>query len=97
MAEHPNPEEQAMETVALGADAEAFKRTALGRFLVDRADLEVSKGLAELYECDPADKEANIRLRNQISVAYMFKDWLSEAISAGQIAERQLRDMDATE
>ena len=97
MDELPNPEEQALETVALGADAEAFKRTALGRFLNDRALLEVEKCKQALVDAAPDDLEANTKLRNDIRVAYMFLDWLDEAISAGAVAERQLKEMDAYE
>ena len=72
-------------------------RTSLGRFLLQRADLEIEKGLYELYEAPAFDRDSNETIRNKIGVAYMFKDWLNEAVTAGVIAERQLKEMDAAE
>lgn len=87
-------EEELLSIAKMGIDAESFIRTPLGRFLMKKADREISEATEELIAADPAEWRPNQELRNRIHVARMFKVWMSDAIEVGQHALRQLEEME---
>jgi hypothetical protein len=78
----------------MGVDAEAFVRTPLGKFLMDKADSEIMDATSELIGADPEDVKANRDIRNRIHVANMFRTWMRDAIEIGRAAHEQLSDLD---
>lgn len=75
-----------MKVAILGIDAEGFLRTPLGIYLLDRADLDITRYMDELVDASPSDLEKNTELRNKIGVCLAFKGWIAEAIQSGRIA-----------
>lgn len=84
-----------IETARLGIEAEAFLRSALGRYLIDRADMDIDTAMVELVSVDPGDYKANREVRNKILIAKQFKQWLGEAIVSGQVATDNISEEDA--
>lgn len=79
----------------LGIEADAFKRTNLGRFLIDRAGVEIDQQIQLLKEADPDDVKLNRDIRMRIKVAEQFQTWMDEAIRAGLEAERRINAEEA--
>lgn len=78
----------------LGIDAEAFLQTPIGKHLKEKAQTELDVAINELVDADPDDVKANREIRNRIHVVGMFLKWMDEAITAGNEAHRQLRDIE---
>lgn len=87
-------ENQLRASAILGADAEAFMRSPLGNEMLKQADKEIAEATAALVAADPDDIKANRDLRNTITVAKMFGQWLRDTAVIGQNAADQLRDRD---
>jgi hypothetical protein len=88
-------EQQELEKARLGIEAESFLHSTLGRYLMERADLEVEQATIELIKADAGDFKANRDLRNKIQVAHNFKAWLVEAITAGRVATENISEREA--
>lgn len=91
----PDYEQMQMEAARLGIEAEAFLSSNLGRYLMERADLEIDKLTQELINLDPTNIADNTRVRNGIRVCYDFKDWLAEAVNSGRVAHRNILESEA--
>lgn len=78
----------------VGIDAEVFKRSDFGRYLVAQAEREIKEETQILVGLDPYDTKSNRESRNKIHVASMFLTWLEQAIGSGQLATDQLRNED---
>jgi len=77
-----------------GIDAEAFSRSDIGRFLIQKAQSEIDAETAALIDADPSDVKLNTDIRNRIHVAKMFLVWLDEAILVGRHAHDELRELE---
>lgn len=86
-----------MRRVQLGIEAEAFKRTPLGRYLQDRADHERDALIVKLIDADPDDVKTNTDVRNALHVVDMIEDWIDEVLSSAVAAQQQLNEMEASE
>ena len=78
----------------IGIDAEAFAKSDIGKYLIDKAQKEIEAEMAALVEADPADVKLGTDIRNRIHVAKMFLTWLDEAIQVGRHAHASLQEMD---
>jgi len=80
-----------MKAVNLGIDAEVFKRSAFGKYLVEQAHREIEAETQILVDLEPTDIEGNTESRMKINTAKMFLVWLEQAISSGQLATEQFK------
>lgn len=96
-AEMETAADYTIEKAKLGVEAENFLSTSLGRYLLDRSEVEVERLMRELVDTPTENTDANNRIRNQIAVARQFRDWVTEAIAEGRIAHDELREREAYE
>jgi len=87
-----NEESNQIEIAALGREADTFKASRLGRYLVQKAVSTSDEAVEALVKCGPSDLKSNTDLRNTIQVSQMFINWMDEAITEGVIAEECLID-----
>lgn len=85
-----NEEQELLQAVSIGADAEAFIKSSLGRAIKQRALDEIDQAVEELKTVDPTDAKKITELQNQIWRASAFIVWLAEIIQEGQNAEKDL-------
>jgi len=79
----------------LGAEAEAFIVSPLGRHLIAKAEDEVAAAVEQLKTHEPTDTEGIRRIQNDIRVAESFNYWLAEAVQSGINAISAMELMDA--
>lgn len=81
-----------LEKARLGAEIDLFLRSNLGRYLRERAELEVEQLKEQLiYAADGYDSQV---IRNRIAVARQFDNWLNEALNEGEMASDLIRQFD---
>jgi len=85
-------EEYDVRKAVLGIDAESFKRTNLGKYVFDRIVVEEKQIIEELIAADPGDLIKNTKLRADIAMHRMLPKFMNEAIAAGHMAERNIRN-----
>lgn len=78
----------------LGADAEMFKRTKLGQYIMDRCAVEVDKAFQALKSTPAEDTEKIRHWQNEIWKHETFELWLDEAINSGHGAMQNLKQME---
>ena len=49
----------------IGIDAEAFAKSDIGKFLIEKAQSEIEAEMAALVEADPADVKLGMDIRNR--------------------------------
>lgn len=76
----------------LGLDADVFLASDVGRYLLGRAEQEIEAAYLDLERVRAEDADTIRTLQNQIWRAKSIRQWLHEAIEAGNLAEQQLRD-----
>ena len=79
-----------MESAALGEAARLFIQSELGGHLTKKAADEVEQALAELVDVDPNDAKAVGAIQLRIKIAKQAVVWLTDTMSEGQNAMRQL-------
>lgn len=80
-----------VEQAVFGEEVRAFlEDDRIGRFLVNKAALEVEDAMLELKTVDPDDPKAIRRIQARIQVAESVVSWLAGAIDDGQRAREQL-------
>jgi hypothetical protein len=94
-AEEVTDREFQMHLAKLGIEAEHFQYSALGKYLYDRAEVQIESSTAELILTDPDDVKANTDIRNKINVGKMFIQWIEEAINSGKAAETNIEIEDS--
>lgn len=81
------------ESALLGLRAEEFLRSALGTYLVKRAEAERSSLLEEFTKVSPHDHEEIRSIQHRIAVLDCWQGWIGEAIIDGDRARGELVDM----
>jgi len=79
----------------LGADAEQFKRTKLGQYILDRCANSVDQAVNRLKAHDPKDAEGIRDLQNDIWKNETFELFMDDAIHSGHLAMQNLEVMEA--
>jgi hypothetical protein len=87
-------EEMVLERARIGIEARAFLNSSLGKYLMDRAELEEDMLMGRLRKCRPDDLRTNTDIRNDLNVIEYFRSWIGEAINSGMIAEQEAHLMD---
>lgn len=86
------PEDQErLRTVQFGIDVERFVQSDIGRYLLGCAAMDKAQALLGLADVDAADANAVRELQMIIRRADSFKEWLEDAMTAGDNAEAELR------
>jgi hypothetical protein len=89
MSEDPQ-RQQLFEYAALGREIDDFWHSKIGRYLLLRCEQEYVTGLSSLAECEASDTDKILRLQSDVRRAKSFKEWLTEAIQTGLMAEQEL-------
>ena len=92
-----SPEQYEVIKAVLGADAETFKRTKIGRHIYDRIEMEEEKLVEELIAADPDDVKKGTDLRNEIYKRRTLPMFIEEAIQSGHAARRNLEQMESSQ
>ncbi len=87
-------DDRELEIVRIGIEAENFLASALGTYMVEKADKLAEEATIKLILCKPDDVRGNTNLRNDIAVATYFKSWIESVISDGYVAERTINEQD---
>ena len=85
------------ERARLGAEAEAFFSSNLGKYIVKRAQAQIEEGYKALAEADPFDQKEIVRLQSYVSIARAVPEWLAQLINDGEIAFHQIQEEEAYE
>ena len=92
------PAEQAdVIRAVLGADAEAFKRTKVGKYIYGRIADEYEVLLDALILADPEDAKEQRRLRHEINLCACMPKFIEEAIQTGHAASRNIEQMESSQ
>lgn len=79
-----------MESAATGEAAKLFLQSELGRYVAGRAADDVEESIAKLIEADPGNAQLILKLQTEINVAKQAIVYLTEAMTEGDNAMRQL-------
>ena len=69
--------------IDFGIEVEAFLRSKVGQYLIQRAEGEIADALEALKEIDPDNAPAIRALQGQIKRAESIQYWMAEAIQEG--------------
>jgi len=87
-----NPDEPTVRWAAFGRQIELFLDGDIGRFLVEKAKVQIEDATAKLVVADPYNSQEIQKLQNRVKVAESIIEWLAEAIAAGHSALEELRN-----
>ena len=81
-----------LETAQLGVEAESFKSSRLGQYMVERAKGEIIDASELLCTVEPEDVRQIMHLQNQVYRANSFISWLNQLIEDGNFVIQEMRD-----
>ena len=81
----------------IGIDAETFKRTQLGQFILGHCERMAEEYTSKLKRVDPNNVNLVREYQNEIWKHEAFENFLDEAISSGHAAVNNLQKMEAFE
>lgn len=90
-----NPDDPIVRSAVFGKQVEQFLDTAIGRYLVGRAEEEAERALSQLRTVAPWRRRRIMDLQNQVYRAEAFQQWLADAIIDGQQALTIIEDSNA--
>ena len=82
----PEPNAVLLAQGSLGADAEEFMKSELGRTLIGLAKVETRVAMDALKRADPEDAKEIRKFQNNIWLAERFEGWLVQLIMTGRQA-----------
>jgi hypothetical protein len=85
-----------MTAVRFGIEAETFLASPLGRYIQKMVEAEVAEAVDQLKTVDPCDHAQIVKLQNNIYRAESVVAWLSNLITNGWEAEKEIRMMEGT-
>lgn len=88
-------EDPYLSVVRIGADAEVFLGSSLGRYLQDRSNKEIREATVELIDADPEDVTENRKIRQRIFRAGDALEWLIGAINNAEQAKIEIHQQEA--
>jgi hypothetical protein len=75
--------QELLDRAVFGRQVELFWGSGIGQYLRNRAQECYSDAIKELKAVDPTDARAVIKAQNEVRVAEMFEEWLSQAVIDG--------------
>lgn len=85
-----------LRAIDFGFEVEAFLKSDIGQYLINRAEGEIETAVEELKHVEPEDTTAVRNIQTRIKVAESVLYWLAEAISAGNLAQQELHERDGS-
>lgn len=85
---------QELEIAVFGKQVEIFWDSRIGQYLLENTLQDYNTALEKLKTVDPSDTKTILRLQGEVWRAESFRDWLSDAITAGMKATQILEGMD---
>jgi hypothetical protein len=82
-----------MADARMGIRIEEFLASDVGRYLIDRAEMEESAAIEDLLSAKDGSHES-LEARGKVGLARMFRAWLIEGVEAGISATLNLRIME---
>jgi len=70
----------------LGAQVDDFLSSDIGKYLMGKADRDITEAVELLKRASPWRRRRIIELQNRIHVAERFKNWILEAYQEGLVA-----------
>jgi hypothetical protein len=89
--------QELLERAGFGKEVELFWGSGIGQYLRNRAQECYSEAIQSLKSVDPTDTRAVIKAQNEVRVAEMFEQWLSQAVLDGLKALELLQGEDLDE
>ena len=81
----------------LGLDAEAFRRSNLGRYIFDRIEVEQEQLIQQLIEMAAKSSDVEVAAKAiEINMQRMLPKYIKEAIASGYAAERNIDLMESS-
>jgi len=77
------------EIIALGLEAEQFRSSNLGKYLLGCAERDATKAMSALATIDPDNKTEIMKLQSNIARLHDFNNWLDEVITGGNMAYQE--------
>lgn len=78
--------QELLERAGFGKEVELFWGSAIGQYLRNRAQECYTTAIGELKSVDPTNAAAVMKAQNEVRVAEMFEQWLTEAVIDGMKA-----------
>ena len=72
-----------LERAGFGREVELFWGSGVGQYLRNRAQECYTEAIQALKSVDPTDPRAVMKAQNDVRVAEMFEQWLTEAVTDG--------------
>ena len=72
-----------LERAGFGREVELFWGSGVGQYLRTRAQECYTEAIQALKSVDPTDARAVMKAQNDVRVAEMFEQWLTEAVTDG--------------
>ncbi len=82
--------------VFLGAEAERFLQSSVGRYMVQRAEAQREQAIADFARAAPTDAAAIMAAQMKLRMADGFQQWIADLLQDGQEAERQVDFLTST-
>ena len=89
-----DPNDPLVRTAVFGRQVEDFFESDIGKFLVEKSDLQRDMAIDALKRVAPWRRRRIQQLQNQIAVAEWFQQWLADAVMDGQQAMRVIEGDD---
>lgn len=80
--------QQIRNQIAFGLDCKVFMESPIGRYLTKRANDEIEAAMQGLLHSHPDDGKTIRDLQNKAYRAESFLQWMGEAVTEGENAER---------
>lgn len=91
----PPHQQELLRTAQFAIEVEQFVRSAVGQFLIARAEAERAAALEQLAQVNSHEARQIQELQMIVRRSDSFAQWLADAAMAGEAAEEQLRGGDA--
>lgn len=86
--------QELLERAGFGREVELFWGSSIGQYLRTRAQECYTTAIGELKSVDPTNVAAVMKAQNEVRVAEMFEQWLTEAVIDGMKALELLEGED---
>ncbi len=88
-------QQDAIEMAVFGVEVERFLAGEIGKYLLDRAEIEREKAISEMKTIDPTNANEVRRVQDGLCIPDKIVKWLSEAIESGRAAHDALQEQEA--
>lgn len=83
-----------LDTAAFGKQVEEFTQSDVGKYMLRKAEIEYKEALLQFKTLDPFDHKEVGQCQLKMNRALSIRGWLSEAVSQGLEAMKQLEGLE---